>query len=61
LLDLGGKIFIFPTLQLPWIAERTDEEFLCEFLQNVSKQGSVLLSSGYINLAKRVRKALLDG
>jgi len=55
----GGKVYVFPSLQIPPIKFYEDEEVLCEVLKTAAQHCKrIKLASGYLNLPKSFSERL---
>lgn len=58
--EIGEKVYIFPTLQLPPINYREDEETMTKLLETaIEKCKKIRLASGYLNLPENYQKLLI--
>ncbi|KRX07518.1 hypothetical protein PPERSA_11067 [Pseudocohnilembus persalinus] len=62
LIDMGGKVYVFPTIQIPYLDFRQDEEFITEFLkENVQKPDSKLyIATGYLSFTQKIQNIILQ-
>lgn len=58
---VGGKVYVFPSLQLPPIKFYEDEEVMCKVLETAAQHCSrIKLASGYLNLPKSFSERLFS-
>eukprot|EP00826_Nyctotherus_ovalis_P043506 TRINITY_DN458_c0_g3_i1.p1 TRINITY_DN458_c0_g3~~TRINITY_DN458_c0_g3_i1.p1 ORF type:complete len:267 (+),score=22.67 TRINITY_DN458_c0_g3_i1:944-1744(+) len=58
---VGGKVYVFPSLQLPPIKFYEDEEVMCKLLETAAQRCSrIKLASGYLNLPKSFSERLFS-
>ena len=59
--QIGGKVFIFPSLQIPAIKYREDEEVMRKVLEVAGEKCRLIrLASGYLSLPEAYLKALMN-